>query len=106
MFAKTFTLLNDIGVPGWFGWAEFPEQMAPHEEMQYAQFWHAIIAFVFIAMIFAHIYLGSVGMEGAFDAMGTGEVELQWAREHHGLWVKEVEAKEAKAAVKSAKPAE
>ena len=42
------------------------------------------------AIIFAHIYLGSVGMEGAFDAMGKGEVEEQWAREHHSLWVQEV----------------
>jgi formate dehydrogenase subunit gamma len=51
---------------------------------------------VFIALILAHIYLGSIGMEGAFDAMGKGEVEEQWAREHHGLWVKELEAKAAK----------
>jgi formate dehydrogenase subunit gamma len=37
----------------------------------------------------AHIYIGSIGMEGAFDAMGTGEVDLNWAREHHALWVEE-----------------
>jgi formate dehydrogenase subunit gamma len=98
MFAKTFAVLNDIGVPGWFGMSSFPEQLAPHEEMQFAQLWHSIIAFIFMAMIFAHIYLGSVGMEGAFDAMGSGEVEEQWAREHHGLWVEEVEARKARAA--------
>ncbi|MFK7752730.1 MAG: formate dehydrogenase subunit gamma [Sedimentitalea sp.] len=95
MFAKTFALLNDAGAPGWFGLAPLPETMAPHEEMMYSQLWHTIVAFVFMAMIFAHIYLGSVGMEGAFDAMGNGEVEEQWAREHHGLWVEEVEAKQA-----------
>ena len=108
MFAKTFVILNDIGVPGWLGMAPFAETLAPHEEMQYAQLWHAIIAFVFMAMIMAHIYLGSIGMEGAFDAMGTGEVELQWAREHHGLWVEEVEAAEADQAAKTsaATPAE
>jgi formate dehydrogenase subunit gamma len=105
MFAKTFAILNDIGAPGWVGMAPLPEQMAPHEEMQFAQLWHSIIAFVFMAMIFAHIYLGSVGMEGAFDAMGSGEVEEQWAREHHGLWVEEVKAKEA-AATGAATPAE
>lgn len=97
MFAKTFQFLNGIGAPGWVGMAPLPEQLAPHEEMQFAQLWHGIVAFVFMAIILAHIYLGSVGMEGAFDAMGTGEVELQWAREHHGLWVKEVEAAEDKA---------
>jgi formate dehydrogenase subunit gamma len=104
MFAKTFAVVNDIGAPGWFGFAPLPEQLAPQEEMQFAQLWHAIVAFVFMAMIFAHIYLGSVGMEGAFDAMGSGEVEEQWAREHHGLWVKEVEEKQAAAG--SATPAE
>jgi len=41
----------------------------------------------------AHIYIGSIGMEGAFDAMGTGEVDLNWAKEHHSLWVEEEQAK-------------
>ena len=60
------------------------------------QFWtviHAIIAMLFIAAMLAHIYIGSVGMEGAFDAMGTGEVDLNWAKEHHALWVEEEQAK-------------
>ncbi|MEO9779167.1 MAG: formate dehydrogenase subunit gamma [Sedimentitalea sp.] len=97
MFAKTFALINDTGAPGWVGMQPLPEQLAAQEEMQFAQLWHAVVAFVFMAMIFAHIYLGTVGMEGAFDAMGTGEVDEQWAREHHGLWVEEVKAKEAAA---------
>jgi formate dehydrogenase subunit gamma len=45
-----------------------------------------------IVIIIAHIYIGSVGMEGAYDAMGSGEVEEQWAREHHSLWLDEIEA--------------
>src|SRR6478752_2238948 len=60
------------------------------------QFWtviHAIIAMLFIAAMLAHIYIGTVGMEGAFDAMGTGEVDLNWAKEHHSLWVEEEQAK-------------
>jgi formate dehydrogenase subunit gamma len=28
-------------------------------------------------------------MEGAFDAMGSGDVDLNWARQHHSLWVDE-----------------
>ena len=95
MFAKTFQHLNAWGLPELVGLAPLPETLAPHEEMQFAQLWHAIVAFVFIAIILAHIYLGTIGMEGAFDAMGTGEVEEQWAREHHGLWVDEVKAREA-----------
>ena len=94
MFAKTFAIMNDTGIPALLGLGTLPEVMAPHEEMQFAQAWHAIVAFVFMIIIIAHIYLGSVGMEGAYDAMGTGEVEEQRAREHHGLWVEEMEAKE------------
>ncbi len=92
MFASTFATLNEFGISQMLGLGTLPEQMAPHEEMQFAQLWHTIVAFVFMAMIFAHIYLGSIGMEGAFDAMGSGEVEEQWAKEHHGLWVEEVRA--------------
>ena len=95
MFAKTFAILNDTGIPQALGLGVLPEQMAPHEEMQFAQLWHSIIAFVFMAMILAHIYIGSIGMEGAFAAMGSGQVEEQWAKEHHSLWVEEVKAKEA-----------
>ena len=40
-----------------------------------------------MAIILGHIYIGSVGMEGAFAAMGDGQVDENWAREHHGLWV-------------------
>ena len=73
--------------------------------MQLAQAWHAIVSFVLMAIIIAHIYIGSVGMEGAYDAMGSGMVEEQWAREHHSLWLEEVEAREP-AAPKDATPAE
>lgn len=62
----------------------------PQGEMQLARAWHAIIAFGFIATVIAHIYIGSIGMAGAIDASGSGEVDVQWAREHHGLWCVEV----------------
>jgi formate dehydrogenase subunit gamma len=90
MFGHTFSLINSWGVPGWFGLADLPYPLLPHEEMQFAQLWHVIVSLVLTAIIFAHIYLGSVGMEGAFDAMGKGEVEEQWAREHHSIWADEV----------------
>jgi len=90
MFAKTFALVNDTGVLQLLGMSALPETLAPHQEMQYSQIWHTIVAFIFIAIILAHIYLGSVGMEGAFDAMGSGEVETQWAKEHHSIWYDDV----------------
>lgn len=56
------------------------------------QFWnvvHGIVAVLMIAAILAHIYIGTIGMEGAFDAMGSGEVDLNWAKAHHSLWVED-----------------
>ena len=94
MFAKTFAILNDLGLPQLFGFGTLSTDLAPHEEMQLAQLWHAIVGFVLMVIIVAHIYIGSVGMEGAFDAMGSGEVEEQWAREHHSLWLEELQEKD------------
>ncbi|GAB3112445.1 formate dehydrogenase subunit gamma [Aestuariicella hydrocarbonica] len=90
MFAKTFALINSL-----LG-TDLPTVLTPHEEMQYANLWHSIVAFVLMVAIIAHIYIGTVGMEGAYDAMGSGRVDLEWARQHHDLWVAEVEAKPGK----------
>ena len=54
---------------------------------QLALILHAIAGLGMIAVIFGHIYIGTVGMEGAFDAMWTGEVDRNWAEEHHDLWM-------------------
>jgi formate dehydrogenase subunit gamma len=62
--------------------------------MQVAQGVHGIVALLFVAMILGHIYIGTLGMEGAFEAMGTGEVELNWARENHDLWLEDELAKD------------
>jgi formate dehydrogenase subunit gamma len=57
--------------------------------MQWAQYVHAIAGAILIAVIIAHIYIGSIGMQGAYTAMGNGEVDLTWARAHHSVWVEE-----------------
>jgi formate dehydrogenase subunit gamma len=90
LFAGTFEVLNNLGLPQMLGFDALPTALLPHQEMQLTQLWHAIVGFVFMAIIIGHIYIGSVGMEGAFDAMGSGQVEEQWAREHHSLWLDEV----------------
>ena len=90
MFADTFGFFNSI-----LG-TDFPTALAPHEEMQYANIWHSVVAFLMMVAIIAHIYIGTVGMEGAYDAMGNGQVDLEWARQHHDLWVEEVQAKQGK----------
>jgi formate dehydrogenase subunit gamma len=57
--------------------------------MQLAQVIHGVVAMLFIALILAHIYIGTLGMEGAFEAMGSGQVDLNWAKEHHDVWIAE-----------------
>jgi formate dehydrogenase subunit gamma len=90
IFGHTFEILNTLGLPQLFGTGPLETHLAPQEEMQLAQSWHSIIAVLMIVIILAHIYIGSVGMEGAYDAMGSGQVEEQWAKEHHSLWVDEL----------------
>ena len=61
-------------------------------DMQIAHIVHAIATVLMMAMIAAHIYLGTVGMEGAYKAMRTGYVDESWAKEHHEYWYRDVKA--------------
>ncbi len=65
--------------------------------LQLSNIIHGVVGMVLIAAMLAHIYIGSIGMEGAFDAMGSGEVDLNWAKEHHSLWVADEMAKKSAA---------
>ena len=71
----------------------FPFYLSGIEGMQLAQIVHSVVAMLFIAAMLAHIYIGTIGMEGAFEAMGTGTVDVNWAREHHSLWLEEQNAR-------------
>lgn len=55
-------------------------------DMQIAQIIHGVVALLFIAVMLAHIYIGTIGMEGAFEGMWDGTVDVNWAKEHHSLW--------------------
>lgn len=61
------------------------------EFMELAHVGHTIAAVLMIAVIFGHIYIGTVGMEGAIEGMKTGYCDLNWAREHHDLWASKAE---------------
>jgi formate dehydrogenase subunit gamma len=65
----------------------FPFYATDVSGMQTAQMVHGIVGLLFIAIMLAHIYIGTIGMQGAFEAMGTGEVDVNWARQHHSLWL-------------------
>jgi len=91
MFADTFALLNMLGF-------NLPTDFTPLQEQQLNSLWHGLVSLALIVMIMAHIYIGSVGMEGALDAMNSGHVDRNWAKEHHSLWVEEEDQKAAKPA--------
>lgn len=91
MFADTFALLNNLGF-------SLSTDFTALQEQQLNQLWHGFVSLALIVMIMAHIYIGSVGMEGALDAMNSGRVDRNWAKEHHSLWVEEEDQKAAKPA--------
>jgi len=69
----------------------FPFYITNIAGMQVAHAVHAVVAILFMALILGHIYMGTFGMEGAMEAMNTGEVDYNWAKEHHDLWLAELE---------------
>ncbi len=61
-------------------------------QMQIAHMVHAVATLLMIAMILGHIYIGTLGMKGAYSAMRDGYVDETWAREHHALWYNDIVA--------------
>lgn len=60
--------------------------------MQVAHMIHASAAALMMAMFMGHIYMGTLGMRGAYSAMKTGYVDETWAKEHHELWYDDIKA--------------
>jgi formate dehydrogenase subunit gamma len=75
-------VLNDI-VPG---------QTFTRSDMQIANMFHLASGALMMTLFAAHIYLGTVGTQGAYQAMRTGYVDEAWAKEHHDLWLQDVQA--------------
>lgn len=69
---------------------DFPTFEQSRQTMQIANLVHGIGALLFIAAGLGHIYMGTLGAHGAFQAMKTGMVDETWAREHHELWYQEI----------------
>lgn len=61
-------------------------------EMQIAHMIHASAAVLMMCAFLGHIYMGTLGMKGAYDAMRTGYVDEAWAKEHHELWANDIQA--------------
>ncbi|HEX2197199.1 MAG TPA: formate dehydrogenase subunit gamma [Burkholderiales bacterium] len=67
----------------------FPNFDQTRAVMQDAWIWHAVAALIYIAMSLGHIYMGTIGVEGAYGNMRTGYTDETWAREHHSIWYDE-----------------
>jgi formate dehydrogenase subunit gamma len=70
---------------------DFPQLVdSARGSMQQANMIHAVAAVIFMTLALGHIYLGTIGMEGAYDSMRHGTVDETWAKEHHEYWYNEV----------------
>ncbi len=85
-----------VAISGYF--LLFPFWVLDMQGQQWSQVIHGALSLLMTAAMLAHIYIGSVGMEGAVEAMTQGVVDTNWAREHHSLWVEE-EMEKARAMV-------
>ena len=61
-------------------------------QMQVAHIVHAVASVLMMAMFCGHIYMGTIGISGAYQAMRTGYVDEAWAKEHHELWYDDIKA--------------
>lgn len=69
---------------------DFPNMGWSRSTMQNANIIHSALALIWIAAAFGHIYIGTAGSEGSLEAMTTGHVDAEWAKQHHDLWYEEV----------------
>ncbi len=72
---------------------DFPNFGQEREVIQISHLIHLVSALILIAFSFGHIYIGTIGTEGALEGMTTGEVDKAWAKQHHDLWLEEIESK-------------
>ena len=84
----------------------FPNFEQVRATMQQANIVHAVGGVLFIAMSLAHIYIGTIGMEGAYEGMRTGYVDESWAKEHHAIWYDDVKSGKAPGDVPAAPAAQ
>jgi formate dehydrogenase subunit gamma len=70
---------------------DFPNFDQEREFIQLAHVIHLITALILMAFSFGHIYIGTIGTEGALEGMTTGQVDIAWAEQHHDLWLEDVQ---------------
>jgi len=76
-----------VGVTGFL--LDFPIWGQDRLVMQVSDVIHGVAGVLFVTASFGHIYMGSVGAEGAFESMVHGKVDVAWAKQHSDLWLEE-----------------
>ena len=71
---------------------DFPNFQQGREFLQDAHVIHTLAAIGVTAFFLIHLYLATIGVEGAFESMTTGHVDTNWARQHHDLWYRELQS--------------
>jgi formate dehydrogenase subunit gamma len=69
---------------------DFPNFDQTRSTMQIANIVHLSAAMLAVATACFHIYMGTIGMPGAYEAMRFGYVDETWAKEHHEYWYNDV----------------
>jgi len=69
---------------------DFPNFDERRTVLQFSLLLHASSAVLFMGAALGHIYLGTVGMKGAYRSMRDGYVDETWAREHHAIWFEDI----------------
>jgi formate dehydrogenase subunit gamma len=69
-----------------------PNVVYDRHTMQLVHMVHSVAAVLMLAALFGHIYMGTVGMRGAYTAMRRGYVDDAWAREHHAYWYEDIQS--------------
>jgi formate dehydrogenase subunit gamma len=70
----------------------FPNFDQTRATMQQAWIWHAVGALIYMTFALGHIYIGSIGVEGAYQNMRKGYTDETWAKEHHDIWYRELQS--------------
>ena len=80
---------------------DFPNFGQDRLILQISHLIHLILAMVLIVGALGHIYVGTIGTEGAFEGMISGQVDESWAEQHHDVWCEEVRGRVGEDGVES-----
>lgn len=91
-WAGVFVLGITVVVSGLILDKVLPNLAYTRGDMQVAHMVHGVANLLMVTLFLGHIYMGTIGMKGAYAAMRTGQVDEAWAKEHHEYWYEDIKA--------------